>query len=349
MRSGALEIATEVASVAATPAGLEERAKALLGPLRRLVPFEAARVYLLDMERRAEHSIFFTGYDDKVRSYLDSPQHLDDVELTGLDRYGPPMRLRDLPVPRDEIRAWAEYLTPAGFREGIGVRLATSDGRYLGLFSLYTDTPAHPTDSARALLGRLSTMIADALDPLRSISAAARLVDDAAAGVLLCRDGRTQPLPGMPGHALLRPGSALLSTAAGQLGGTVHSAFLCPDDPEGEDGHLRVTVLACPDLPPARVMAAVVVAPAGDLDRLTRRELEVLGLIVEGCSNRRIASSLLLTERTVTTHLEHILAKLHASTRTLAAVHALRRGLYIPRALHRAAQRGGRRQGLSPG
>ncbi|GFJ76231.1 hypothetical protein Phou_004110 [Phytohabitans houttuyneae] len=88
MRSAALEIATEVASVAAVPAGVRERAGAMLGPLRPVVPFEAARVYLLDMERRAEHSLYSTGYDEKVRSYLDSPQHLDDVELVGLDRRG---------------------------------------------------------------------------------------------------------------------------------------------------------------------------------------------------------------------------------------------------------------------
>jgi DNA-binding CsgD family transcriptional regulator len=344
MRSGALEIATEVASVAAAPAGLGERAEALLSPIRRLVPFEAARFYLLDMERRAEHSLFFTGYDEKVRSYLDSPQHVDDVELVGLHKYGPPMRLRDLSIPRDEIRAWVEYLTPAGFREGIGVRLATSDGRYLGLMTLYTDTTTHPTDAAREMLSALSTTIANGLDPLRSIGAAARLVGGAAAGALLRRDGRTQPLPGLPGHALLAPGSALLGAAAGQIEETAHATFLCPDDPAGDDTHLRVTVLACPDLPPAHVVAAVVVAPGGDFDRLTRRELEVLGLVVEGCSNRRIASDLLLTERTVATHLEHILAKLDAPTRTLAAVYALRRGLYIPRPLHREAERDRRRR-----
>lgn len=336
MRSGALEIATEVASVAAAPAGIRERAKALMGPLRRVVPFEAARVYLLDTERRAEHSLFFTGYDDKVRSYLDSPQHLDDVELAGLDRGGPPMRLRDLPVPMDEIRAWAEYLSPAGFREGIGVRLTTTDGRYLGILSLYTDTTAHPTDAARDVLGALSTTMANALDPLRSISAAAGLVDRAAGGVLLTRDGCTQRLPGLPEHALLAKGSRLLDVAVRQLGNTAQAVFLCPYDADGDQRHLRVTVLACPPLPPANVFAAVVVAPAADLSRLTRRELEVLGLLVEGCSNRRIASAFRLTERTVATHLEHILAKLHAPTRTLAAVYALRRGLYIPRALHRA-------------
>jgi DNA-binding CsgD family transcriptional regulator len=338
MRSGAFEIAAEVASVAAAPGSLRERAEALLCPLRRVVPFEAARVYLLDMKRRAEHSLFFTGYDDKVRSYLDSPQHLDDIELAGLERAGPPMRLRDLPVPVDQLRSWAEYLGPAGFREGIGVRLTTSDGRYLGILSLYTDTAAHPTDAARDILSALSTPMANALDPLRGISAAAGMVEHAAGGVLLSRYGHPQRLPGLPEHPVLARGSRLLDVAAQQLGDTEHTAFLCPYDADGDHRHLRVRVLACPPLPPAHVVAAVVVAPAGDLSRLTRRELEVLGLLVEGSSNRGIARVFRLTERTVATHLEHILAKLNAATRTLAAVHALRRGLYIPRPLQRSAQ-----------
>ncbi|MFC0528665.1 GAF domain-containing protein, partial [Phytohabitans kaempferiae] len=270
MRPGTLEIATEVAKVAAAPAGVAERAEALLAPIRRLVPFEAARIYLLDMERRAEHSLVSVGYDDRVRSYQDSPQHIDEIEMLGLHRGGPPMRLRDLPVPPETISGWVDYLRPAGFREGMGVPLTTSDGRYLGILGLNTDNPHHPTDSARDLLGALAPTIANALDPLRSISAAARLVDGAIGGVLLSRDGQTHHLPGLPGHPLLATGSRLLGVAADQLEGMAHTAFLAPYDEDGHDRHVRVTVLACPDLPPAHVTAAVVVASTGDLSRLTR-------------------------------------------------------------------------------
>jgi DNA-binding NarL/FixJ family response regulator len=73
-----------------------------------------------------------------------------------------------------------------------------------------------------------------------------------------------------------------------------------------------------------------VLAPATDLRGLTPRELQVLGLVIEGWSNRQIAVALIVTPRTVATHLEHILAKLDAPTRTLAAVRAERQGLYVP-------------------
>ncbi|MGV2827214.1 response regulator [Myxosarcina sp. GI1(2024)] len=60
---------------------------------------------------------------------------------------------------------------------------------------------------------------------------------------------------------------------------------------------------------------------------LTQRELEVLELIVAGCSNAQIANKLYITVGTVKTHVCHILNKLCADDRTQAAVRALRAGL----------------------
>ncbi len=60
---------------------------------------------------------------------------------------------------------------------------------------------------------------------------------------------------------------------------------------------------------------------------LTDREMEVLGLIVAGCSNAEIAEKLYITVGTVKTHVRNILSKLCADDRTQAAVRALRFGL----------------------
>jgi DNA-binding NarL/FixJ family response regulator len=64
-----------------------------------------------------------------------------------------------------------------------------------------------------------------------------------------------------------------------------------------------------------------------DAYTLTERELEVLQLIVEGCSNATIAERLFITVGTVKTHVRNILNKLCADDRTQAAVRALRSGL----------------------
>jgi NarL family two-component system response regulator LiaR len=60
---------------------------------------------------------------------------------------------------------------------------------------------------------------------------------------------------------------------------------------------------------------------------LTEREQEVLQLIANGMNNREIAEKLVISEKTVKTHVSNILAKLHLDDRTQAAIYALRHGL----------------------
>jgi NarL family two-component system response regulator LiaR len=82
------------------------------------------------------------------------------------------------------------------------------------------------------------------------------------------------------------------------------------------------------------VGARLVEALAGGeepLDRLTPREREVLALIGRGFPNKLIARELGLAEKTVKTHVGHVLAKLGVSDRTQAAVAAVRAGLSEPR------------------
>jgi NarL family two-component system response regulator LiaR len=67
------------------------------------------------------------------------------------------------------------------------------------------------------------------------------------------------------------------------------------------------------------------------IDRLTPREREVLVLIGRGFPNKRIARELGVTEKTVKTHVGHVLAKLGVTDRTQAAVLAVRAGLVEPR------------------
>ncbi|RPI86696.1 MAG: DNA-binding response regulator [Chloroflexi bacterium] len=69
-----------------------------------------------------------------------------------------------------------------------------------------------------------------------------------------------------------------------------------------------------PDLPPTE-------------EPLTGREVDVLRLIAQGCSNEEIAEQLVVTEGTVRSHVSNILTKLHLANRTQAALYALREGL----------------------
>jgi len=109
----------------------------------------------------------------------------------------------------------------------------------------------------------------------------------------------------------------------------------------GADGYLLKQMSAAELVAAVRAAAAGrrVVAPAAAQQlaehvgepALTRRELEVLELIVAGRSNKRIARQLGLTEGTVKSHVNSILGKMGADDRTQAATDALRRGLVVPR------------------
>ncbi|MDM5226787.1 response regulator transcription factor [Cytobacillus sp. NJ13] len=63
------------------------------------------------------------------------------------------------------------------------------------------------------------------------------------------------------------------------------------------------------------------------LEELTKRELEVLREIAKGKSNKEIASSLYITEKTVKTHVSNLLSKLDLADRTQAALYAVRHGI----------------------
>lgn len=60
------------------------------------------------------------------------------------------------------------------------------------------------------------------------------------------------------------------------------------------------------------------------IECLTKRELDVLQLISEGCSNKKISDELKISERTVKNHISHIFRKIDVEDRIQAAVFAIR-------------------------
>jgi DNA-binding CsgD family transcriptional regulator len=330
--ANAAEIVRDVAGIAAAPGTLAERAEALLSQVQRVVRFDAGWIALLLPGQESHVSLARSGYDQRVCGYLDSPAMLADAELVGLNRSHRPVRGRDMPIPLSEVAGWAEYVEPAGFRDGVSSGLFSPAGHHLGLLALHTRAADQVDDGARDLLGLLTASIAAAVDPLRSLAAIAGLVEQAAAGIVLAPSGAVLPLPGLPDHRLLSPGSAVLAAATLQLAeGGPHASFLARlPEPADTQTHARVTVLAAPLDLRAFAASVVLVSPVGDLRGLTHRELQVLGLLVTGASNDQIAAALGITVRTVEVHVDHVRAKLDARSRTTAAARALRLGLFVP-------------------
>jgi two-component system, NarL family, response regulator LiaR len=66
--------------------------------------------------------------------------------------------------------------------------------------------------------------------------------------------------------------------------------------------------------------------PPAKAESLTEREGEILLLVAQGLSNRAIAEQLVVSERTIRSHVSNILQKLHLNSRTQAALYALKEG-----------------------
>jgi DNA-binding NarL/FixJ family response regulator len=114
------------------------------------------------------------------------------------------------------------------------------------------------------------------------------------------------------------PAQALQAGAAGFLYKDVDPDALVRAIRSVHDGH---TVLA-PQA--AGLVASRPGAEVRGMGALTSRELEVLALLTDGQSNREIARSLGVAEKTVKTHVSSVLAKLGVSDRTQAALLAVR-------------------------
>ena len=71
-------------------------------------------------------------------------------------------------------------------------------------------------------------------------------------------------------------------------------------------------------------------AATGALETLTQRELEILGYLAVGCSNKVIARKLDLAESTIKVHVQNILRKLELTSRVQAAVYAVQHKVPLP-------------------
>src|SRR3954447_7178827 len=177
----------DLTEVAVSPRPLTERAGELLARLGRVVPFDSAWMAHVDVLRGSYHTVCEYDLDQRVCDYLAGPGTADDIDAAGATRPGPPIAASD--VASEELRTWSECLQPAGYHESLGVALYGSERRHVGFLTLLSEDRQPPKPQARRALHKLTRLLADAVDPMRSLLPAARLVQGANCGVVL----RTAP------------------------------------------------------------------------------------------------------------------------------------------------------------
>jgi hypothetical protein len=315
----------EMAEIAASAGDVQQRAQALLDPLRRVVPYAAAWIAVRDPETRQHRPVAQEGDTAPLASYFALPEADQEIELLGLNRFRPPVRASDLPLPLEEVRAWGEYLLPAGFRDGFAMGLFADDGRHLGFISLLTDDPAQRTTAYVDLVAGVRPLLAQALDRLPALASVAQLVADPVGGAVLSRGGRCLPVPGMPLHPLLTPASPVVAVARTHAASPgAHARFLCP----WSQSLLRATVLNCVDERTDHLSAMVVLSAPNGHAELGITDLQVLGALLDGWPLARISAACAVPG--LSYRLEHLARQLGCASVPALVRHASAEGLYIP-------------------
>lgn len=313
-----------VAEQVAAPLPPGERAEAVLEALRLLIPYDCAALSLWHPSADSYRPLANADYPERVYRELHRPQYHDEHVALGMFVHRRPLCFRDLPDRGASVPSIADYAVPAGMREGLGLALFAADGRRVGYLSLNTVTRRYPTDRQRDAIGLLGPALGAAVDAAGAL--AARLGRDAA--VALGAAGTTLPLPGGEPSPLLAEGSVPLARARWIAeAGIAPVAFLWRSAPRARWERVEVRPCSERELPGYRAIAAI--APPPETYGLTARELEVLTLMTRGETNGAIAARLVVSPRTVTTHVERVLEKLGAATRAEAAVRAAVEGLLV--------------------
>jgi DNA-binding NarL/FixJ family response regulator len=194
------------------------------------------------------------------------------------------------------------------------------------------DTGAH-LDHVIDHLARIDSVDIPVLVVVPSASFAGPALDAGAGGVVLrdrLNEGLAAALAAVShGFVVLDAALAasLTDTVSGQVTRAEHALETDIDGPDstlaGDAGDGPADALAAS---PARAARQ---DDEPGLDALTARERQVIELLVQGLSNRRIADVLSISEHTAKFHVNSILSKLGVGTRTEAVVEALRRGLVL--------------------
>ncbi len=308
---------------------LFDRAREITGLIRDLTRCEAFSLTAWDpvAETHLHRTVASDGYSTTTLAHIND-EFIVENQAFAIAHCRDPRSLRwrdyrkdwkfDFPV----TRCAQEYLVPSGFREGATMCLRLPDGRYTGAFHMSWNSPAAATDARREITERFRPILSEICDKLRAPRLLAETIPPHACAMIVSPGGLTFRLPDRePGPHLGEKG-ALRQFLLDRPQATARQRFLWPDD---EGGCHRVTITPC-----SGNILLVSEEPVAWPYRLSLRELEILHLVSEGHSNPEIAERLFISARTVSTHVEHILAKMGCSSRTRLAAVAVAEGLLLP-------------------
>ena len=308
----------DAADAVARGKGPADRADAVLAALFSVVSPCAAAVERWDPVRGRHETVASAGYRDEALGALEAFFH-QDPRFPVVRSREHPLRVCDIHPAERRGPMFEQVILPGRFTDGVSVGLSTG-GRYVG--ALHASTSAGGVeDESVSVLRLLSADLARLVDPLDGAPVAPS-PEGVGAFAWSPAEGRSLALTPSARTSLVSSGSPL-------------AAMLAPSRwPSRLGRHLLVVagteVLAIEARPAGRwvvVEHRPAVGPCG----LSLRELEVLHALASGATNRMVARSLGVGERTVATHVEHLLTKLDVGNRAGAVAFAVAAGLvHVP-------------------
>ncbi|RJQ76539.1 DNA-binding response regulator [Pseudonocardiaceae bacterium YIM PH 21723] len=310
-----------IGCVLGSSAGREEKAAEVLTAIRTVVPFAAGSISRAQLDDEDHVSVVNLGYPDAVQHHLNTWFVRNDAAFLRLaDPNTKPGRWQDLPFKYEDTYTAKQVLMPAGFSNGVTVRMFTKNDRYTGSLHVSTVEKDQPVDSTRELWSALSRMLSGLVDPLAESLEELRKHPDDRNAVLVTPSMKVVGIPGTAAGPLLHQGSEVITEILRGVWPSAPRSFWWPS--AHGDFH-RVTVS------PGRDHLLVSERPATPPYGLSRREMEVLSLVATGRTNIQIANSLQISPKTVAKHVENLMSKMDATCRTEIAVQATRSELLI--------------------
>jgi DNA-binding CsgD family transcriptional regulator len=294
----------------------------IFAQLQRVVHQDAAALMTWDPLAGRHVVLGSSTYEPVTLTGLGEPYAKTDPYQRMLTTHRP-LRISDLPYDYRRTALYQEVLRPAGFGDGMSTCLFAADGAYAGMLHMSAESHTafatrhvHMIEALTASLGQLCS--------LRLLRSALLPADEGSRASLVDHTGRPRSIDNYePATCLADPDfgrfvERFLRTGSRVLFGVwlVHGSWVSLRVERVQDPHFEHS-------------AALLVAesPWQASYGLSARELDVLNGLAQGASNQRIASERSISVRTVTTHVERILAKLGQESRAGAAAKAAREGL----------------------
>jgi DNA-binding CsgD family transcriptional regulator len=317
-----INIPVEIAGIATAASVCNKpAAQEMLNLIMSQRPFVASSIAVFNPLDGTHQTIASVGYSQRVLAHLNGWLVTDDIAYQyyrGQDQPHRSLKWAEMPFAYRDTHSVKNVFWPAGFREGITLRLHSRDGRYTGNLHISTDDPRYPTNDM--MVGEvqcLQTILGNFADLLRSVSGQFIGKSKSGGGCVITGGGEVIGLPGIA-----------------QLNDSLRMALV-----------EQFSQLGCDLIPPVFVFKhelawfrvytglidggarAIVTEECETLNGLTERELEIIELLLTGATNSEIAANIFVARATVSKHLENIFEKLGCNSRTAVVAIALKSDL----------------------